>query len=103
MKYKFARAGGDRASQVGKDKLLLLPQAFDAKPHCTLEQFKKAVDQADEKHIPILTFHGVPDIEHPWVNTDQKKFMQYMNYLKANNFKVIALRDYTIKKSYRKN
>ncbi|MDD7986255.1 polysaccharide deacetylase family protein [Lentisphaera marina] len=94
MNYKFARAGGDRASQVGKDKLLLLPQAFDAKPHCTLEQFKKAVDQADEKHIPILTFHGVPDIEHPWVNTEPELFKKYMKYLKDNKFKVISLREY---------
>ncbi|NQZ60330.1 MAG: polysaccharide deacetylase family protein [Lentisphaeraceae bacterium] len=92
--YKFARAGGKIVSEIGKDNLLLLPQAFDGKPKSTFAQFKAAVDQADEKHIPILTFHGVPDIEHPWVNTDQEKFMKYMNYLKENNFKVIALRDY---------
>jgi peptidoglycan-N-acetylglucosamine deacetylase len=97
MGYRFARAGGAKASESDKDHHLLLPQAFDGKPASTLEQFKKAVDQADAKHIPILTFHGVPDIEHPWVNTDQKKFMQYMNYLKANDFKVIALRDYPVK------
>jgi peptidoglycan/xylan/chitin deacetylase (PgdA/CDA1 family) len=96
--YKFARAGGGKASQPEKDNMLLLPQAFDGKPKSTFEQFKAAVDKADDKNIPILTFHGVPDIEHPWVNTDQKKFVQYMNYLKENNFKVIALRDYPTKK-----
>lgn len=95
--YKFARAGGNKASEVGKENLLLLPQAFDAKPKSTLDQFKKAVDQADAQHIPILTFHGVPDIEHPWVNTDPEKFKRYMKYLKDNNFKVIALRDYPVK------
>ena len=51
------------------------------------------MDQADAKHIPILTFHGVPDIEHPWVNTDPEKFKSYMKYLKDNDFKVMALRD----------
>jgi peptidoglycan-N-acetylglucosamine deacetylase len=96
--YKFARAGGAKASQPSKDNMLLLPQAFDGKPKSTFEQFKEAVDKADEQNIPILTFHGVPDIENPWVNTDQKKFVQYMNYLKENNFKVIALRDYPVKK-----
>lgn len=92
--YKFARAGGERASEIGKENLLLLPQAFDGKPKSTFEQFKTAVDKADATHIPILTFHGVPDIEHPWVNTDQKKFVKYINYLIENNFRVIALRDY---------
>ena len=96
--YRFARAGGAKASEPDKDHQLLLPQAFDGKPASTLEQFKKAVDQADAKHIPILTFHGVPDIEHPWVNTDPEKFKSYMKYLKDNNFKVIALRDYPVKK-----
>jgi peptidoglycan-N-acetylglucosamine deacetylase len=91
--YKFARAGGQSAS-TAMDNPLLLPQAFDGKPESTFEQFKLAVDQADAHHIPILTFHGVPDIEHPWVNTDQSKFLEYMNYLKQHNFKVIALRDY---------
>ena len=96
--YRFARAGGAKASEPDTDHHLLLPQAFDGKPASTLEQFKKAVDQADAKHIPILTFHGVPDIEHPWVNTDPEKFKRYMKYLKDNNFKVIALRDYPVKK-----
>ncbi|WDE97328.1 polysaccharide deacetylase family protein [Lentisphaera profundi] len=95
--YRFARAGGDKASEVAKDNLLLLPQAFDAKPKSTLEQFKKAVDQADAKHIPILTFHGVPDLEHPWVTTSPEKFKAYMKYLKDNDFKVISLRDYPLK------
>ena len=95
--YKYARCGGERACVLGQENKLLLPQAFDGKPKSTLEQFIKAVDKADEKHVPILTFHGVPDIEHPWVNTDQDKFLKYMNYLKENNFKVIALRDYPAK------
>ena len=86
-----------KASEVGKDKLLLLPQAFDGKPASTLAQFKKAVDQADAKHIPILTFHGVPDLEHPWVTTSPEKFKTYMKYLKDNDFKVISLRDYPLK------
>ena len=94
--YRFARCGGAKASVPGEDNLLLLPQAFDGKPASTLEQFKAAVDQADETHIPILTFHGVPDIEHPWVNTDLDKFKAYMNYLKEQNFRVIALRDYPV-------
>jgi peptidoglycan-N-acetylglucosamine deacetylase len=96
--YKFARAGGSRVSQPQKDTHLRLPQAFDSKPASTFEQFKTAVDKADADNIPIITFHGVPDIEHPWVNTEQQNFVKYMNYLKEHNFKVISLRDYPVKR-----
>ena len=94
--YKFARAGGNRLSNRNKDDMLLLPQAFDSKPKTTFEQFKAAVDKADADNIPIITFHGVPDIEHPWVNTEQNNFIKYMKYLKDKNFKVIALKDYPL-------
>ena len=40
-----------------------------------------------------MTFHGVPDIKHPWVNTDPEKFESYMNHLKKEGCRVIALRD----------
>ena len=41
----------------------------------------------------MLTFHGVPDIKHPWVNTDPVKFAAYMQALKDSGCKVVALRD----------
>jgi hypothetical protein len=40
-----------------------------------------------------MTFHGVPDVKHPWVNTDPDKFKSYMDYLKQSGCKVVALRD----------
>jgi translation elongation factor EF-1alpha len=43
--------------------------------------------------IAVLTFHGVPDIKHPWVNTDPVKFAAYMQALKDSGCKVVALRD----------
>ncbi len=92
--YIHARAGGAKASVPATDNPLLLPQAFDGKPDSTLAQFKAAVDQADATHVPVLTFHGVPDKDHPWVSTTAETFTAYMNYLKEQNFRVIALRDY---------
>lgn len=91
--YRFARAGGARAYEPGKDDPLQLPQAFDGKPESTLEQFKAAVDSAGDGKIAVMTFHGVPDIKHPWVNTDQEKFAAYMQYLKDSGCRVIAMRD----------
>tara|TARA_R110002096_G_scaffold131448_14_gene281333 strand:- start:394 stop:1158 length:765 start_codon:yes stop_codon:yes gene_type:complete len=91
--YRFARAGGARAFDPAVDDPLILPQAFDGKPESTLEQFKAAVDQARDGKVAVMTFHGVPDIKHPWVNTDPEKFEQYLEYLKTEGVRVIALRD----------
>ena len=64
--YQFARAGGAQAFDPTKDEPLTMPQAFDGKPDSTLEQFKAAVAQAKDGKIAVMTFHGVPDIKHPW-------------------------------------
>jgi hypothetical protein len=91
--YHFARAGGAQAFDPAKDDPLTMPQVFDGKPDSTLEQFKAAVAQARDGKIAVMTFHGVPDIKHPWVNTDPVKFEAYMQHLKAEGCKVIAMRD----------
>jgi peptidoglycan/xylan/chitin deacetylase (PgdA/CDA1 family) len=91
--YVFARAGGSRAFDPLKDDPLLLPQAFDGKPGSTLESFKAAVEKARDGQIAILTFHGVPDIEHPWVSTEPAKFESYMQHLKDTGCKVVSLGD----------
>jgi len=91
--YRFARAGGARVFDPAKDDPLTLPQVFDSKPDSTLAQFKAAIAQARDGKIAVLTFHGVPDIKHPWVNTDPVKFEAYMQALKESGCKVVALRD----------
>ena len=91
--YRLARAGGAKVFDPTKDEPLTLPQAFDSKPDSTLEQLKAAVAQAKDGKIAVLTFHGVPDIRHPWVNTEQVKFAVYMAYLKETGCRVVALRD----------
>lgn len=91
--YHFARAGGARAYDPRTDDPLTLPQAFDGKPDSTLEQFQAAVAQARDGRIAVMTFHGVPDLKHPWVNTDPAKFETYLAHLKTEGCRVIALRD----------
>jgi peptidoglycan/xylan/chitin deacetylase (PgdA/CDA1 family) len=91
--YRFARAGGARLYDPSLDDPLLLPQAFDGRPESTLAQFQAAVAGAREGKVAVLTFHGVPDVKHPWVNTDPVKFEAYLQHLKAEGCRVIALRD----------
>lgn len=91
--YRFARAGGAKAFDPATDEPLLMPQAFDGKPESTLEQFKAAVAQARDGKIAVLTFHGVPDLKHPWVNTDPAKFESYLAHLKEQGCRVVAVRE----------
>ncbi len=101
--FKFARRGGAPehayewgrgfAYTPGEDHPLLIPSAGDARPDWTLEDFKRAADQAWDGRIAVLQFHGVPDRDHPWVHSDPKRFEEFMGYLSTNRFRVVALRD----------
>ncbi len=86
-------SGGGVAFEPGRDHPLLIPTAGDARPTWTLEDFKKALSRAKEGTVPVLQFHGVPDLAHPWVHTPPERFAEYMQYLKVEGYQVLALRD----------
>ena len=100
---RFARRGGEPevpyergggvAFEPGVDHPLLLPTTGDARPTWTLDNLKAAVAMARDGKIAVLQFHGVPDGEHPWVNTPRERFEEYMEWLHAEKFTVIAVRD----------
>ncbi len=85
--------GGGPPYEPGADHPLLIPTTGDARPNWTLEDLKRAVVQARDGHIAVLQFHGVPDGEHPWVNTPRERFEEDMAWLHQEGFTVIALRD----------
>ena len=99
----FARRGGapefpyekgrGTAYEPGQDHPLLIPTAGDARPFWTIEDIKTAASQAKAGRIAVLQFHGVPEGEHPWVNTPRERFEEYMAYLHDQKFRVIAVRD----------
>lgn len=100
---RFARRGGEPEVpyakgggvpyEPGVDHPLLIPTTADARPVWTLDHVKVAVAQARDGRIAVLQFHGVPDGEHPWVNTPRERFEEYMLWLKEAGCTVIALRD----------
>lgn len=100
---KFARRGGSPefpykegrgfAYEPGLDHPLLVPSAGDARPDWTLDDLKRAVNQAKHGKIAVLQFHGVPDTAHDWVNTKPGQFEAFLKYLAAEKFTVIAMRD----------
>lgn len=100
---RFARRGGEPevpyqkgggvAYEPGADHPLLVPTTGDARPTWTLDNLKAAAAMARNGRIAVLQFHGVPDGEHPWVNTPRERFEEYMAWLHNGDYKVIALRD----------
>jgi hypothetical protein len=100
---RFARRGGEPevpyavgggvAYEPGLDHPLLIPTTGDARPDWSLLNLQRAVGKARDGKICVLQFHGVPDGEHPWVNTPRERFEEYMAWLHHEGFKVIALRD----------
>jgi peptidoglycan/xylan/chitin deacetylase (PgdA/CDA1 family) len=91
--YLFARAGGERPYDPLRDNALLIPgingNGVD-EAHVI-----DALSKARDGKIVVMTFHGVPDAEHPWVSTDPKAFERYMRYLYENHYVVIAMRNLT--------
>ena len=100
---RFARRGGAPefpydegrgfAFQPGLDHPLLIPSAGDARPDWTMEDFRRAIGQAQLGKVAVLQFHGIPDGEHDWVSLGKDKFELFMRELARNDFTVIALRD----------
>ncbi len=89
--YKFARAGGSRAYDPISDYPLLVPSwAMNA---TNKQQITAAFNEAKNDKIVVLTIHGVPDVEHPWVNTPPELFKEHLQYLADHHFTVISLKD----------
>ena len=75
------------------DHPLLIPTTGYTGPDWRFEDLVWTVEQAANGKIAVLVYHGVPALDHPWVNTEPSQFVRDMDYLKELNCTVIALRD----------
>lgn len=103
--YPFARRGvapeypdNDRGGRgpvydPTEDDPLLVPCTGYSGPDWGFDDFVWALEQGGGGKIPVFAFHGVPDLNHWWVNTDPDDFRKYMDYLRTNDYTVIAMRD----------
>ena len=90
--YTFARGGHERPYRPTVDNPFDVP-SFSVTDGLSIEDFIKRVQQACQGRVVVLTFHGVPDMEHPPVSLEPSTFKAMMQYLKENNYQCIALRD----------
>ncbi len=102
--FQFARRGKQPEVPYGELKAgpgydperhhpLLIPTTCDGYPELDLAHFIQIMESVGKNEMPVLQFHGVPDTAHPWVNTPEDRFIEYMNYLKEEGYQVIAMRD----------
>ncbi|UKM65886.1 polysaccharide deacetylase family protein [Flavobacteriaceae bacterium GSB9] len=91
LNYKYARAGGDRPYNPLVDHPYLIPSW--AMQSDNKDDIQNAFNQAKNGNIVVITVHGVPDLEHPWVNTPPKLFEEHLQYLNDHDFKVISISD----------
>jgi peptidoglycan/xylan/chitin deacetylase (PgdA/CDA1 family) len=102
--YRLARRGMQPEIPYGRIEVgpafdprrhhsLLIPTTGDAYPGWDLKHFQKVVNSAGPGELVVLQFHGIPDVAHPWVHTPPGNFKQYMDYLKKEGFRTLALRD----------
>ncbi len=89
--YRMARAGGSRPYDPLNDHPYLIPSW--ATDENNKREIMEALQKAKDGKIVVLTLHGVPDIEHPWVNTPPELFREYLQYLADNGYTVISMRD----------
>jgi len=87
------RGGRGPVYRPGEDHPLLVPTTGASGPDWGFPDLLWAVDRAKDGAIAVLTFHGVPDVDHPWVHTNQDDFARYMQFLGDRNCTVVALRD----------
>ncbi|MEN9574821.1 MAG: hypothetical protein RL514_2676 [Verrucomicrobiota bacterium] len=90
--YTFGRGGHERPYRPTVDNPFDAP-SFSMSDGISMENFTKKVQQACQGRVVVLTFHGVPDLEHPPVSLKPATFRAMMQYLKDNNYQCIALRD----------
>ena len=74
-----ARAGGNRPLDLTALNPFDMPSYLlcDDHPEC----FDKAFAALKEGKTVILTYHGIPDVEHPWCNVSVEHFTEHMQRL----------------------
>ncbi|WP_370477703.1 polysaccharide deacetylase family protein [Tamlana flava] len=91
LNYKYARVGGKRPYGPLEDHPYLIPSWAMKTDNIAL--IRTAFYEAKNGNIVVITIHGVPDIEHPWVDTSPEVFESHLEFLSRNNYEVISISD----------
>jgi peptidoglycan/xylan/chitin deacetylase (PgdA/CDA1 family) len=89
--FRYARIVDDRPYIPASDNPLLVPSysICDQEPG----RFEQAMSALSAEAVVVLTFHGIPDHNHPWVTTHPRAFLGYMDILRDRGCTVTSLRE----------
>ncbi len=90
--YTFGRGGHERPYRPSFDHPFDVP-SFTIHDRVSYDAFVRDAQLATSGRIVVFTFHGVPEGEHPSVSLDPATCARMMQYLKDNQYNVIAMRD----------
>lgn len=93
MGYRYARTGGSKYYDPKQDGRLAIPSYTMGSTEKLAERTWSALKNLQPGQVLAFTIHGVPDIAHPDYTTTEAVFTEYLQYMKAHHFKVIAMRD----------
>jgi len=89
----YDRGGPGPVYNPSEDDPFLIPGAYVRGNLSSNDQeFRELLSRARDGSICVLIYHGVPDV-HPHCSTSVELFTKDMQYLKDNEFTVIAVRD----------
>lgn len=92
--YRYARITGNRPYLPGKDDPLAVPSFVIREPLSGTEGIEAALAATEKANgVCVLTFHGVPDYNHPWVTVSPEGFSAGLDFLHRNGWRVKAMRD----------
>lgn len=72
---------------------LLVPTTGASGPNWDFDDFLWALDLAVDGKAAVLTFHGVPDLDHAWVHTAPDFFERCVQHLVDQHHTVISMAD----------
>ena len=94
--YKYARTCDERFYQPAADDPLKVP-AFNICYQTYFGYFSRINKNLPslnfDENVPVFVFHGIPDVEHPWVNMDPYHFEHFIAFLAGNGYQGIAFKD----------
>lgn len=90
--FRFGRTVADRGWRPEEDDPFLIPAV--AVHGADGSNFRRALSYGEDGAVPVLVYHGVPDRLHPWVDTPPAVFEEEMRFLRRENYRVLAFRDF---------
>jgi hypothetical protein len=69
---------------------LLVPTTISGGENFVFDDFLWAIGQAQGGKACVLTFHGVPDTNYPWVDTPAELFTRCMRHLHDHGYQVLC-------------